>query len=328
MPELNFDNPEVYNDMVNIAKTWIDNGADGFRFDAARYIYYGNTEKNVEFWNKYCGDIKSYAKTNYNSDLYTVAEVWDSSITRKPYHTAVNTFDFSFAQTEGTAATFCKRAKGNNYSQKYVDELNEILSVNPNAMHIPFLSNHDLDRSAGFLPLSKGYAQMAANLLILSSGSPFIYYGEEIGMKGSRGSSNTDANRRLAMLWGDNDTVKSPEGADYKDSDQINGTVKSQVNSKTSLLTRYRKLIQIRNRHPEIARGSYEAIKNDKDLAIFKVTYNDSTIYIIHNASTKSIDFDISSYGNKELLEQIGAGESTVNENTLTIAEQSSVIIK
>ena len=74
----------------------------------------------------------------------------------------------------------------------------------------PFVSNHDMDRAAGFLTVASGYMKMAANLYILGPGTPFIYYGEEIGMRGSRGGANTDANRRLAMLWGDDDGVKDP----------------------------------------------------------------------------------------------------------------------
>ena len=37
-------------------------------------------------------------------------------------------------------------------------------------------------------------------------------------MKGARGSENTDANRRLAMLWGDKDTVEDPTLVTYTSS--------------------------------------------------------------------------------------------------------------
>ena len=78
MPELNYDNQDVYEEMVNVAKYWIDQGVDGFRFDASKYIYLNDANKNVSFWNKYVKDIKDYAKASYQKDLYTVAEVWDS----------------------------------------------------------------------------------------------------------------------------------------------------------------------------------------------------------------------------------------------------------
>ena len=101
--------------------------------------------------------------------------------------------------------------------------LGEIKAKNEKAILHPFLSNHDMDRSAGYLRDES--MKVAANLYMLTAGNPFIYYGEEIGMKGARGTANTDANRRLAMLWGDNDTVKDPIGTTYDSSKQLNGTL-------------------------------------------------------------------------------------------------------
>ena len=50
MPELNYDNPAVRERMVEVAKYYLDLGVDGFRFDAAKYIYYGEEDRNAEFW--------------------------------------------------------------------------------------------------------------------------------------------------------------------------------------------------------------------------------------------------------------------------------------
>ena len=50
MPELNFDNPEVREEVLKIAKYYLDLGVDGFRFDAVKYIYYGDTARSVDFW--------------------------------------------------------------------------------------------------------------------------------------------------------------------------------------------------------------------------------------------------------------------------------------
>ena len=47
------------------------------------------------------------------------------------------------------------------------------------AMLVPFVSNHDMDRASGYLQSANGQMQMAANLYILGPGSPFLYYGEE-----------------------------------------------------------------------------------------------------------------------------------------------------
>ena len=79
-------------------------------------------------------------------------------------------------------------------------------------------------------------------------------------MRGSRGGSNTDANRRLAMLWGDGDTVKKPVGSDYPSKNQIQTTVADQLADENSLYNYYCRLIAIRHRYPAIARGNYNAV--------------------------------------------------------------------
>ena len=195
-------------------------------------------------------------------------------------------------------------------------------------MFIPFFSNHDQDRSAGYPSYTN--KQMAANLYILCSGSPFIYYGEELGMRGSRGSANTDANRRLAMLWGDGDTVKDPEGSTY--ANQIKDTVVMQDEDESSLLNHYRKLISIRIRHPEIARGSYTALSfGQEKFGGFKVDYNGSTLFILHNTGDEELVIDLAKahpYEYNQIVECIGYGEATLEGTTLTIGPKTSIIIK
>ena len=328
MPELNYDNQDVYEEMVNVAKYWIDQGVDGFRFDAAKYIYLNDANKNVSFWNKYVKDIKDYAKASYQKDLYTVAEVWDSDGIILPYNSSTNTFNFSVAQSEGYISNAVKSQNGNSYTSYITNFLNKLKGINPDAMLTQFIANHDTDRAAGYLTVASGDAYMAANLYLLCCGSPFIYYGEEIGMKGSRGSAMTDANRRLAMLWGDEDTIRNPQGSTYKIENQINGTVQDQINSKSSLLTRYRKLIQIRTKYDAIRKGSCSQVKNSDNLGIFKVVYNDETIYVVHNLGVEDVEFDLSALNATEILEQIGMNPSSIKNGVLNIGARSSVILK
>jgi glycosidase len=151
-------------------------------------------------------------------------------------------------------------------------------------------------------------------------------------MKGSRGNANTDANRRLAMLWGDKDTVKDPIGTTYKKELQVNGTVKSQEKDKNSLLNHYKKLVQIRNAYPEIARGEYHSIETNMNyFGGFTSTYNSSTIGVFHNASTKELTIDLSKYADikfSELKSFAGLNEAKFENGTLVIGGQTSVILK
>ena len=324
MPELNYDNPEAYQLMLDVCKHYLELGVDGFRFDAAKYIYYGDTTPNIDFWNRFMADLRSI-----KPDLYSVAEVWDSDGVTVPYFSSTNCFNFSMAQANGQIATAAKAGDVNALTAYMEHYISLIKAENPNAFPVTFIANHDTDRAAGFLNVSSGQAFVGANLSILMPGSSFIYYGEEIGLKGSRGGANTDANRRLAMLWGDGDTVSDPEGADYT-SEQLNGTVADQLPNGDSLFNHYKKLISIRKAYPEIANGTYTALKTDSDVGGFVSEYNGSRVAVIHNTTLEAATIDLAQYGLDAM--QIGAyaglNDATLDGTMLTIGAQTSVVLK
>lgn len=330
MPELNYDNPEVREEMLNVAKYYLDLGIDGFRFDAVKYIYYGNTAKSVEFWEWYMDELRSEYP-----DIYCVGECWSGETEIIEYLGAMNCFNFAMAQAEGVVA---KAARGNtsisqyvNYIEKYQDK---VLNKNPDGMVMPFLSNHDMDRIAGAF-VTENHMRMAANLYILCSGSPVIYYGEEIGMRGSRGSENTDANRRLAMLWGDKDIIRDPVGSTYPKKNQINTTVAEQIEDENSLYNYYCRLIAIRHKYPAIARGDYNAVtSSEKNVGGFLIEYENEKLGLFHNTSMSEISIDLSKcsglngYTFSQLCDYIGVGSATLEGSILTIGGQTSVLVK
>ena len=329
MPELNFDNPDVKADMLFLAKHYLDLGVDGFRFDAVKYIYFGNTKKSVEFWEWYMGELVAY-----KPDIYCVGECWSAESEIIEYYSAMNCFNFATSGPEGRVASAAKGKSLSsflNYIETYQDKVQE---ANPNGMPMPFLSNHDMDRISGSFT-EEGVMKMAANLYLLSPGSPMIYYGEEIGIKGSRGGANTDANRRLAMLWGDGDKIKNPTGSTYSNKKQITETVKDQLWDKDSLLRYYSRLIAIRHKYPAIARGDYNAVTCDnKNFGGFYIEYNGEVIGLFHNNSAEEIQIDISTLSGLDensfstLCDYIGMGKAKLKGNILTIGAQTSVILK
>ena len=195
---------------------------------------------------------------------------------------------------------------------------------------VSFITNHDMDRAAGFLQTGMGHAQMAANLNVLLPGSSFIYYGEEIGMLGSRGGSNTDANRRLAMLWGDKDTVRDPMGASYK-ANQVNGTVADQLGKDTSLYNYYKKLITIRKANPEIANGEFTPLKTNGKAGGFLCSFQGNTVAVLHNTTNQEVVLDLATLTDvplKTIAAFIGMGEATLEGTTLTLAPQTSAVLR
>ena len=329
MPELNFDDESAWKKALDIAYYYLDLGVDGFRFDAAKYIYLNEEDKNTVFWIRYMEKLKEK-----KPDIYAVAEVWDGDGVLERYQKAVNCFHFSAAQGEGIYAETARGGDVNKLTRASEAWLKRLQEINPEAMDVPFISNHDMDRAAGYLSMSNGRMQMAANLYILSPGSPFIYYGEEIGLRGSRGGSNTDANRRLAMIWGDGDAVQDPVGSDY--AKQTSYSVKDLEKIGGSLLNHYRKLIAVRKANPEIARGEYRALAfGDTKLGGFLSTWNGQTVGVFHNTTEKELTVDLSEATEQTftevaaVLEAVpGEGGAALEGTVLTLGSQTSAVLR
>lgn len=327
MPELNYDNPKVKEEFKDIIKFWIDKGVDGFRLDAVKYIYYHDDKKTIDFLKWFDLECKKL-----KNDIYIVGEDWSSDDHIHDYYEAINCFDFSFAEASGQIGSVLGNINTvtdfTQYTEAYLKKVKE---KNSNAIMHPFLSNHDMDRIGGYMSIDSGRAFIGANMYMLSSGSPFIYYGEEICMKGSRGNANTDSNRRLAMLWGDGDTVKDPIGTTYSKELQTNGTVKSQKRNKNSLLNHYKKLIQIRNAYPQIARGEYYSIETDiYCFGGFYSEYNNERVAVFHNTSTNELKINLSKYTDielKMLKVSVGLNDANYDNGILTIGGQTSVVL-
>lgn len=323
MPELNFDNPDVRQAVVDIATYYLNLGVDGFRFDAVKYIYYGDTQKSVEFWQWYMEQLKAV-----KPDIYCVGECWSSDGEVLEYYSAMNCFNFTMSGAEGIVAAAAKGSAMSTYTSYLANYQSKVLQANPEGMVMPFLSNHDMDRIAGAFVLENNM-RMAANLYLLSPGSPVIYYGEEIGMRGSRGSASTDANRRLAMLWGGDSILHDPTGSTYESAKQIDTTVAEQMEDEGSLFRYYCRLISLRHQYPAIARGTYTAVKTgQKNLGGFTIAYQEETLGLFHNNSGETLTIDLGDYGLTTLCDYIGMGTATLDGTVLTIDGQTSVILK
>ena len=329
MPELNYDNQAVRNEMLNVAKYWLDLGVDGFRFDAVKYIYYNDHTKSSSFYKWYTDELRKI-----DPDIYLIGECWDTEGNMLKYYNSMNCFNFSMAGN-GTIASV---AKGSGAISTFVDNIvglqQKIKNVNADGMISSFLSNHDQDRSAGYLP-TDNQKKMAASLYLLTPGTPVIYYGEEIGLKGS-GDSAEDANRRLPMKWGDTWTCEIPNGATYT-IDLWSDTVWDQQRDEDSLLMHYVNVLKIRNNYPAIARGTYSAIYGGKaTFGGFYIKHDNDHLIILHNTSASETvtinlntltglkDKNLTAY---EILDYLGVSDASINGTTLTLGPQSTVIL-
>ena len=211
MPDLNLDSDAVRDEIRKIISFWLEKGVDGFRLDAVPYYYTGSDEKNIEFlrW------VKSVSGSSY-----IVCEAWiDQSLYAQYYASGADSmFDFAYAGAEGMLA---KTVRGQLGADRFVESLaaEQALysSYSDTYVNAPFYTNHDLDRSAGYYAYDDGSrTKFALGLNLLMSGNAFLYYGDEIGMKGS----GKDENKRVPMRWTEEsaeDPAGDPEGLAEED---------------------------------------------------------------------------------------------------------------
>ena len=331
MPDLNLESQEVRDEFEKIADFWIDLGVDGFRMDAAMHYDEKNLSLNLEVLNwfyNYC--------LSKNPEFYMVSEVWASEATIANYYESQTPSMFNFAGSSAEGV-IVKTAMGSGNGNKFVDAMIDYQATyserNPNYIDAPFLTNHDQVRVANNLIGDEAKLKMAAGLLLTMSGSPFVYYGEEIGMKSA---GKKDENKRLPMVWSATDQTGMTMGP--KDADkgvEMNfPAVDEQILDESSLLNYYKRALRIRNENPEIARGTIEKVEAlcDGHQAAITKTYNGSVIGIVYNTSEESMTVDLTG---TELENMTIRGYLTVDkeevlleEHTLDMPARSICILK
>ena len=306
MPDLNLTNENVRKEFEDIAKFWLDKGVDGFRLDAVKEFVSSNIDANVDIikW------FNDYAKS-VNPDTYIVCECWmEQASYAQYYQSGVDSmFAFHFANNSGVISNVVNgKSSASLYGKSLVSSAEIYASYNPNYIDAPFYTNHDLARSAGYYAGDNSEAQTKIGhaLNLLMTGNTFIYYGEELGMKGS----GIDENKRAPMYWSKdaNATGMCDGPAGMKSFKMKFDSFAEQKDDSNSIYNYVKDAILIRNQNPEIARGTvtfYEKSSNDSICVISK-KYNDKEVLLAFNISAESHDVSLDgiSINGKKALEQ------------------------
>ena len=252
MPDLNLTTGEVRQELKDAIDFWLDRGVDGFRLDAVTSYYTDNPEAGIQFtrW------LTDTAKKR-NPSAYIVGEAWaDQNTYAQYYRSGIDSlFDFAFAGRDGSISRIVNGAEGLRYfAEAMVREEELYASLNPSYVNAPFYSNHDMDRGAEYY--AEGDAakvKLAEALNLLMTGNAFIYYGEELGMKGA----GRDENRRAPMCWSDDPRAPGmcagPAGMDEIWMEY--GSLERQMSDPGSIFCYIREAVRIRESLPVISRG-------------------------------------------------------------------------
>jgi len=255
MPDLNYDNPAVTEAMFDVVRFWLEEmHVDGFRLDAIKYIAEeGRTVEHAPATFEWLEDFHTFSK-GIDPDAFTVGEVWAETMIAQYYvpDKVDAVFEFSLAEAMIQSAQLGDRTRVER-AQTNVNK------AYPPGQFATFLANHDQNRTRSRMK-TEGQAFVAASLQLLYPGVPFIYYGEEIGMKGEK----PDEDIRRPMQWtAEGGFTTGEPWRPYYD-DLAERSVAGQDGDPASLLNHYRSLIRLRNTYPAIRTGDWHLVPSQE----------------------------------------------------------------
>jgi alpha-amylase len=322
MPDLNFDNEAVRQEIFKIGRFWLqDVDVDGFRLDAARHIFPDDRpEDNHQWWIDFKNEMQQVKE-----DVYLVGEVWADAETVAPYtkglHALFN-FDMSYAITD-----VVRKEEVDSLIIKHHQIREFYKSVNPEFIDAIFLTNHDQNRIMSEVGGDMDKAKMAAALLFTMPGAPYIYYGEEIGMRGKK----PDEYIREPFLWDvkQADTCRATWIEPEYSTEEIVTPAAVQARQENSLLNHYKKLIALRNGSKALSSGELEPVRLENPaVGAFLRTHQDESVLVLHNLSATeqhlALPADLSAY-NKEIFQHNNAG---MEQDQLQLAPYSTLVLK
>jgi pullulanase-type alpha-1,6-glucosidase len=216
LDDLFTEHPDVVDGMIDIYKSWIDLGIDGYRIDTVKHV-------NLEFWQKFGPAIMDYAKSQGKNDFFMYGEVFDGDPAFMSQYTTAGklpaTLDFGF---QGNALGFASRSQATNDLRDYFARDDYFTDADSNAYSLPtFLGNHDMGRVGMFLRQDNAGSadallldrdKLAHALMFFARGMPVVYYGDEQGFTGDGGDKDArqDMFPSQVTSYNDDDLIGTP----------------------------------------------------------------------------------------------------------------------
>lgn len=317
-PDLNWRNEDMKNAFFEKIQFWLDLGIDGFRLDVINLLIKEKSFKDSPLLSNWFSNQKALNRNQPKTfkilqefrsfldkydDKVSVGEIYvlppgDTSLAAQflgkgddMLHLA---FDFSLI--------FCSWN-----ARKYYEAIIKWYGAIPSESWPCFvLSNHDLGRfvkrySLGIHKYAK--AKVLATLLLTLRGTPFIYYGDEIGMENSRIPKKdikdpygkkfwpfyTGRDKaRTPMQWDDTENAGFSKTAPWLPVNESYKSlnVESQLKEKSSILNFYKRLIEVRKKYKSLSIGTWFPIANgSKNILVYKRCYGKEEVIIILNFS-------------------------------------------
>ncbi|TMD61524.1 MAG: DUF3459 domain-containing protein [Chloroflexi bacterium] len=315
-PDLNWWNQDVRDAMDAVMRFWLERGVDGFRIDVAHGMIHDRelrdeprvkfaraTRRRMQFDRPEVLDVhRRFRKTlDDYGDRMAVAEIGyrpdPRYVAGYSGHDLLHlSFNFAFLRQPWRAETFRRVAEN---AERYLP---------PDAWPNYTLSNHDVPRAIS--RYGDGEARVAALMLLTMRGTPFIYYGEEIGMHDleiprRRQVDVADRDRaRTPMQWDGTPTVGFTTGTPWLPvgKDRRTANVARERTHTRSILSLYRQILALRRRSPALHAGAYRTVRAPEGVWAYMRESADERWLVALNFRSRARRLDLSRVSREGVL--------------------------
>jgi maltose alpha-D-glucosyltransferase/alpha-amylase len=345
-PDLNYDNPEVQRAMLEAVDYWLDFGIDGFRADAVPYLYEreGTNCENLPETHAFLKRLRAHIEERHpNALLLAEANQWPEDVVE--YFGQGDEFHMGYHFPIMPRLFMALRQEDR---RPIVEILERTPDIPENCQWGMFLRNHDeltlemvtdeerdylyneyakdrrmrlnvgiRRRLAPLLDNSHRRIQLLHALLFSLPGSPFLYYGDEIGMGDNIYLGDRDG-VRTPMQWS-SDRNAGFSKADFERlyfpviNNPVYGfqsvNVDSQLRYDTSLLNWMRQMILLRKEHHVFGRGSMRFVKpENRKIFAFVREHGDDRVLCVFNLSqfAQPVELDLAEFEGFTPVEMLG----------------------
>jgi len=345
-PDLNFDNPAVFETVWDVMKFWLDLGVDGFRLDAVAFLVEreGTTCENLPETHAIIQEIRRRLDVAYpGTMLLAEANQWPADVCA--YFGDGNEFHAAFhfplmprmfmavkledrkpiieileqtPEIPDTCQWFIFLRNHDELTLEMVTEVERDYMYDEYAMDKTMRVNRGIRRRlAPLMNNDRRQVELLNGLLMSMPGTPIVYYGDEIGM-GDNIYLGDRNGVRTPMQW--NSTLNA--GFSTADPERLYASVISnaiygyqavnvdaQERSEHSLLNWMKSLIQVRNAFRVFSRGTIEFLfpSNHRVLAYTR-QFGDELVLVVNNLSNsaQAVELDVQKYKGYVPIEMFG----------------------
>jgi alpha-glucosidase len=314
-PDLNFRNPEVQRELLNVLRFWLDRGVDGFRIDTIHHLIKDDQFRNNPPNPDYVPGMPPHRRVlrQYTTDrpevhdaIAAMRRVVDAYPNRvligEAYLPVPRLMTYYGANLSGLHLPFNFQLINAQWEAAAIAELARTYeaALPTGAWPNWVLGNHDRSRIATRVGLAE--ARVAALLLLTLRGTPTLYYGDELGMrdvaippeltrdpweKNVPGLGLGRDPERTPMQWAPEPNAGFSSGTPWlpiaPDADKVN--VRTERADPTSLLSFYRSLLALRRREQALSIGSFTLLQSAPNLLCFQREHAGKRFAVLLNFS-------------------------------------------